>query len=269
MDLSFSQKPSMELFIGIDMGSAHAKGIILGGQEQLGACERPSGGDYRGTAERIRDELLSQAGFHAEDVSRSVATGYGAKQAAFADEIVTDVSCHSRGLYFIRPSVRTAVDVGDLYGKAFRLDGQGNPLNFVISSKCAGGSGRALKVIAKVLQMAIEDIGELSLLSKKPVEFTTSCTVFAESEAISLIAEGVAKEDLLAGIHRALAAQLHSLAERMGIEQEYALTGGGARDIGLVKAMEEVSKKTIYVPPEPHMTAALGAAIIAREIAIS
>jgi predicted CoA-substrate-specific enzyme activase len=255
----------MELFIGIDIGSAHAKGVILGGRERLGTCERPSGGNYRGTAEKIRDELLSQAGFHAEDVARSVATGYGAKQIAFADEIVTDVSCHAKGIFSHRPTVRTAVDIGDLYGKAFRLDGQGNQLNFVMSSKCAGGSGRALKVISKVLQVGIEDIGELSLMSKNPVEFTTSCTVFAESEAISLIAEGVAKEDLLAGIHRALAAQLHSLAERMGVEEEYAITGGGARDIGLVKAMEEVSKKTIYVPPEPHMTAALGAALIARE----
>ena len=259
----------MKLFIGIDIGSAYSKGVILGNQERLGTYECPSGGDYRGTAQKIRDELLAQAGFHAEEVVCSVATGYGAKQAVFADEIVTDVSCHSRGLYFIRPSVRTAVDVGDLYGKAFRLDGQGNPLNFVMSSKCAGGSGRALKVIAKVLQVGIEDIGELSLRSTRPVEFTTSCAVFAESEAISRIAEGVPKEDLLAGIHRALAAQLHSLAERMGVEEEYALTGGGARNLGLVKAMEEVSKRDIYVPPEPHLTAALGAALIAREIAIS
>ncbi len=256
----------MEVFIGIDIGSAYAKGVILDGREQLGTCDRPSGGDYRGTAEKIRDELLSLAGCQAGDVTCSVATGYGAKQAAFADEIVTDVSCHARGIYSHRPSVRTAVDVGDLYGKAFRLDEQGNPLNFVMSSKCAGGSGRALKVISKVLQVGIGDIGALSLMSKNPVEFTTSCTVFAESEAISLIAEGVAKEDLLAGIHRALAAQLHSLAERMGVEEEYALTGGGARDIGLVGAMEAVSKKDVYVPPEPHMTAALGAAIIAREM---
>lgn len=257
----------MKVFIGIDMGSAYAKGVILDKQEMVGTSMYPSGGDYRGTAQRIRDVLLVQAGLPKEAVACAVATGYGAKQVAFSDKIVTDVSCHGRGIHSIRPSVRTVVDVGDLYGKAFRLDDRGNPIKFLMSSKCAGGSGRALKVIAKILQVDIEDIGPLSLGSRNVVEFSTSCAVFAESEAVSRIAEGVPKEDLLAALHRALAAQLHGLAERVGIEKDYALTGGGARDIGLVKAMEDVSKRDIYVPPEPHLTGALGAAIVAREMA--
>ena len=257
----------MKVFIGIDMGSAYAKGVILDDQESLGTFVCPSGGDYRGTAGRIRDALLSNAGLPKVAVACAVATGYGAKQVAFADKMVTDVSCHGRGIHTMRPSVRTVVDVGDLYGKAFRLDEQGNPLKFLMSSKCAGGSGRALKVIAKVLQVDIEDIGPLSLRSGNVVEFSTSCAVFSESEAISRIAEGVPKEDLLAALHRALAAQLHGLAERIGIEQDYALTGGGARDIGLVKAMKDASKRDIYVPPEPQLTGALGAAMIARETA--
>jgi activator of 2-hydroxyglutaryl-CoA dehydratase len=122
-------------------------------------------------------------------------------------------------------------------------------------------------VIAKVLQVKVEDMGELALRSTKKVEFNTGCAVFAESEAVSRVAEGVAKEDLLAGLHRALAAQLNALAERLGIERDYALVGGGARNTGLVKALEDLNGFEIIVPPDPHMTAALGAAIIAAEAA--
>jgi predicted CoA-substrate-specific enzyme activase len=134
-----------------------------------------------------------------------------------------------------------------------------------MSGKCAGGSGRILQVIAKVLQVKVEEIGELSLKSKKRVEFNTGCAVFAESEAISRLSQEVTKEDLLAGIHRALAAQINSLAERLGVEQEVAMVGGGARDVGLVQAFKEIRGHDILVPPTPHLTAALGAAILAME----
>lgn len=145
------------------------------------------------------------------------------------------------------------------------MDGQGSVNNFLMSGKCAGGSGRILQVIAKVLQVKVEEIGELSLKSKKRVEFNTGCAVFAESEAISRLSQEVTKEDLLAGVHRALAAQINSLAERLGVEQDVAMVGGGARDVGLVQAFKEITGHDILVPPRPHMTAALGAALIAME----
>jgi predicted CoA-substrate-specific enzyme activase len=145
------------------------------------------------------------------------------------------------------------------------MDGQGSMHNFLMSGKCAGGSGRILQVIAKVLQMKVEEIGEVSLKSKRRVEFNTGCAVFAESEAISRLSQEVKKEDLLAGIHRALAAQINSLAERLGVEQDVAMVGGGARDVGLVQALKEIRGHDILIPQRPHMTAALGAAIIAIE----
>jgi predicted CoA-substrate-specific enzyme activase len=145
------------------------------------------------------------------------------------------------------------------------MDGQGSVHNFLMSGKCAGGSGRILQVIAKVLQVKVEEIGEMSLKSKKKVEFNTGCAVFAESEAISRLSQEVTKEDLLAGIHRALAAQINSLAERLGVEQDVAMVGGGARDAGLVQAFKEITGLSILVPPRPHLTAALGAALIAME----
>jgi predicted CoA-substrate-specific enzyme activase len=255
----------MPFVLGIDIGSASSKGIALGNQGPLGSLECLSGGDFKLTADRVRKGLISQTGILEGDISRTVATGYGSKLVTFADEVKPDIVCHGKGVSSLLPSVRTVVDVGDLYTKVFRIDGKGSVHHFLLSGKCAGGSGRILQVIAKVLQVQVEEIGELSLRSKKRVDFNTGCAVFAESEAISRISEEVKKEDLLSGIHRALAAQINSLAERLGVEQGVAMVGGGARDGGLVQAFKEIRGHDILVPPNPHLTAALGAAIIAME----
>jgi (R)-2-hydroxyacyl-CoA dehydratese activating ATPase len=255
----------MFLVLGIDIGSASSKGIALLDQGPLSSFECPSGGDYKLTAERIRSELLSRIGRSAGDVSRVVATGYGAKMVTFAHETRSDVACQAKGVSSLLPSVRTVIDVGDLYTKILRIDSQGGVHNTLLSGKCAGGSGRILQIMARVLRVRVEEIGPLSLKSRKRVDFNTGCAVFSESEAISRIAEGVKKEDLLAGLHRALAAQINALAERMGVEREVAMVGGGARDVGLVEALKEIRSHEILVPPEPHLTAALGAAMLARQ----
>ena len=255
----------MVFVLGIDIGSASSKGIALGDREPKGSFECPSGGDFKLTADRVKDELLSRIGLSADRISRTIATGYGSKLVRFANEVKPDIVCQAKGVASLLPSVRTVIDVGDLYTKVLRIDGAGNVHHFLLSGKCAGGSGRILQVIAKVLHLKVEEIGELSLKSKKRVEFSTGCAVFAESEAISRLSQEVAKEDLLAGIHRALAAQINSLAERIGVEREVAMVGGGARDVGLVRALKEERGHDILIPPEPHMTAALGAAIIAME----
>jgi predicted CoA-substrate-specific enzyme activase len=252
--------------LGIDIGSAQSKGVILGDQGPLESFECASGGDFRQTAETVREVLLSRAGRSPKEISRTIATGYGSKLVFFADEVRPDIVCLARSISSILPSVRTIIDVGDLYTKVLRTDGNGNVHSFLLSGKCAGGSGRILQVIAKVLQIRVEEIGELSLRSTRRVEFNTGCAVFAESEAISRLSQEVTKEDLLAGLHRALAAQFNSLAERVGVEREVAMTGGGARDRGLVEAMVELRGHPILIPPHPHMVAALGAALIAREI---
>jgi len=255
----------MVYVVGIDIGSAFSKGIVMCDQKIVGSYVMPSGGNYTLTADRVKEELLSKAGLSLKDIAYTIATGYGAKNVTFANDVITDISCHSRGIFYLFPSVRTVVDVGDLFSKAFRIDERGNSLTFLLSGKCAGGSARVLQVIAKVLQVKVEEIGELSLQSRKMIDFNTGCAVFAETEAVSRIAEGASREDLLAGIHRALAAQINSLAERIGIERDYALVGGGAKDVGLVKAVEEIVGFAVVVPEEPHLTAAIGAAVIARE----
>ena len=253
----------MTCVLGIDIGSYSSKGVLLCDHRIAGTTVTASGGDYRSAARRVRDALFSRTGVSQGEVVRTVATGYGAKMVPFADEIKTDISCHSRGVFHLAPSVRTVVDVGDLHSKAMRIDEGGNQLRFVLSGKCAGGSARVLKVIARVVQVNLVDLGSVSLTSRKRVEFNTGCAVFAESEAISRIAEGAAKEDLLAGIHRALAAQLFSLAERVVIKKDLGITGGGAKDTGLVRALEEIAGFEVVVPRAPDLTAALGAALLA------
>jgi len=259
----------MAFVLGIDIGSALSKGIVLSDHSDdrspLGSFECYSGGNLKGAAERVRNVLLSRSGMSSGDIARTVATGYGSKLVAFADEAKLDIVCHAKGVSSLLPSVRTIVDVGDLYTRVFRVDGRGSIQNFLLSGKCAGGSGRILQVIAKVLGVQVEEIGELSLKSTKRVEFSTGCAVFSESEAISRLSQEVKKEDLLAGIHRALAAQINSLAERIGVEQDVAMVGGGARDVGLVQALKEIRGHDVLVPRTPHMTAALGAALIAME----
>src|SRR5208283_4140465 len=154
---------------------------------------------------------------------------------------------------------RTVIDIGAQFSKAIRVDGAGRITNFVLNEKCAGGSGRFLQVIARILHMTLEEISEVSLMSKSPVEFTTGCAVFAESEAVSRIAEGALPADILAGVHKAIASKIANLVTRVGLVPECAVTGGGAKDRGLVRTLEAELGSEIVVPEEPQITAALGA----------
>jgi predicted CoA-substrate-specific enzyme activase len=254
----------MPCVIGIDIGSSRSKGMLFCDSKIISSFECPSGGDFSATAEKIREKIFSISDIKIESADYVVATGYGSKVVSFAHETKSDLSCHCIGVHSLLPLARTVIDIGDLYTKVFKVDEKGDLQNFLLSGKCAGGSGRVLQVIAKVLHVDVKDLGELSLKSRKRIDFNTGCLVFAESEAISRIAEGVSKEDLLAGIHRALAAQISGLAERIGVEEPVALVGGGARDLGLKKALEEEMGIEISSPEEPHMTAALGAALLAE-----
>ena len=255
----------MKYVAGVDIGAGFTKAVIASENKIVARHVIPSGGNYKLAADRVIDAALKKAKALYEDIAYLVATGGGAVNADFSSKVVSDISCQGRAISFLHPSGRKIVDVGDLASKVSRVDPSGKTTAFLSSGKCAGGSARILQVIARVLQMTIDEIGPLSLKSQNPVKFNTQCAVFAETEAVSRIAEGAAKEDLLAGIHRALAAQLYTLAERIGVEQDFALIGGGAKDIGLVKAMEEVSGHEFIVPDDPQIMAAFGAAIIAGE----
>ncbi len=255
--------------VGVDIGSTFSKAVIFSDSGILSWAVIPSGGNYRVAADKVISRALAKAGLSADGIAYVVATGYGAASVSLAKESVNDISCQGRGIYYLSPSVRTVVDIGGQFTRVFRVDNQGRVTAFVLSEKCAAGSGRLLQVIARVLQVDIREMGELSLKSKRKVEFTTGCAVFNESEVVSRIAEGVAKEDIAAGIHRVLAGKIQSLVERVGLEPDCALVGGGAKNIGLVRSIEERLGVNVLVPEEPQIVAALGAALIAEGKAAS
>ena len=255
----------MGYFMGIDVGSVTTKSVVIKDGELLVSHIIPSGANYRIAAQRAMEEVLVKGGLSATEVAYTIATGYGAGNADFADDRVTDISCCARGVNRLFPSVRTVIDIGGQASKAIRVNKEGRATNFVISERCAAGSGRFLQIIARVLQIDIKDSGSLSLKSKNPITYTTGCAVFGESEAVSRVAEGTPKEDILAGVHNALAAKVTNLTDRVGLEEDCAITGGGALDVGLVKRVEEKLGVQLLVPPEPQIIAALGAALLAEE----
>jgi predicted CoA-substrate-specific enzyme activase len=255
----------MAYVLGIDIGSGFSKAVVCKDKAIMSYAIMPSGGNYKETAGKIREITLEEAGLAVSDISYTMATGYGATMVDFADQSITDISCHAAGVFHLFPSARTLIDVGAQFSKAIRLNDAGKVANFVLNEKCAGGSGKFIQVIARMLHMNIEDIGDIAFKSEKPVEFTTGCAVFAESEAVSRIAEGALPADILAGVHKAMASKIINLVVRLGLIGDCAITGGGAKDDGLVRAIEKELKTDILVPKEPRITGALGAALLAAE----
>jgi (R)-2-hydroxyacyl-CoA dehydratese activating ATPase len=252
---------SMRYALGIDVGSSFAKAVVLREGTLLSYATMPSGGNYAAAALKVSTEAIEKAAISDGDISTTVATGYGAAAVNFADRTVADISCLAAGIYHMFPSARTVVDIGGQFCRAIKLEA-GRATNFIQNEKCASGSGKFLQVIARILHMKVEDIGALSLQATNPVQFTTGCAVFAESEAVSRIAEGASPANILAGVHKAMAAKIENLTIRLGLTQDCAVTGGGAKDIGLVRTLEEVLGVKVLVPEEPWITAALGAALL-------
>jgi predicted CoA-substrate-specific enzyme activase len=258
---------SLKTVIGVDIGSTFSKAVVLSNHAILAWYIVPSRGDYRAVADEVVSCALEKAGLTVEDIAGTIATGYGAGSVGFADQSANDISCQGRGISYLSPTVRTVVDIGGQFTRVFRVDIRGRVIKFVLSEKCAAGSGRLLQLIARVLQVKLDDMGRLSLRSKKRVDFNTGCAVFTESEVVSRIADGETKEDIAAGVNRALAAKVQSLVERLGYEPDCALVGGGAKNVGLVSSIKGILGFNITIPEEPQIVAALGAALIAEEMA--
>ena len=254
----------MKYSLGIDVGSSFAKAVVLEKGTLLSYATLPSGGNYAEAARKVSRTAVEKAAICDADLSVRIATGYGAAAVDFADRTVADISCHAAGIHHLFPSGRTIVDIGSQFCRAIKLDADGRVTNFLLNEKCAGGSGKFLQVIARILHIGVEDIGPLSLESTNPIEFTTGCAVFAESEAVSRIAEGASAADILAGVHRAMAAKIANLTVRLGLAQDCVVTGGGANDIGLVRTLETELGVKILVPEEPWISAAIGAAILGQ-----
>lgn len=230
----------------------------------LSAIKGPTGPEHRQLANEVMRQALQQAGLQIEDISCVVATGYGRLNVPFADLHITELSCHARGVSTFFPNVRTAIDIGGQDAKCLKIN-DGKLIDFVMNDKCAAGTGRFLELTAAALGITLEDMGSISLRATKKIQLSSLCTIFAQQEVIALLSRGEKLENILAGLHDALASRIAGLARRIEIKPDVVLTGGVAKNIGMVKAMSESLGCQVLVPEEPLITGALGAAILARE----
>ena len=253
-------------FAGIDIGSTMTKVVLMDGAGTiLSAIKGPTGAEHRQLANEVMKMALEQAGLQLEDMAYIVATGYGRLNVPFADRQITELTCHARGVYSLFPGVKTAIDIGGQDAKCLKIN-EGKLVDFVMNDKCAAGTGRFLEVIAAALGIRLEDLGELSLKSTQLISVSNICTIFAQQEIASRLSEGEKVEDIIAGMHHALASRVAVLAHRLKIEPDVVLTGGVAKNAGIVKAMAEILGCELLVPKDPLITGAMGAAILANEL---
>ena len=260
------EKSGKMYVMGIDSGSTSTNAVIMDKDQKIVASAVVRTGAKSGeSAGRILEEVLSEAGLKREDISWIVSTGYGRVSIPFADENVTEISCHGRGAHYFNPAVRTILDIGGQDSKAIRLNEKGEVADFVMNDKCAAGTGRFLEMIARSLEVDVDELGPIALQSKEDIEITSMCSVFAESEVISLIANNREKADIANGICRAVANKSYSLLKRVGLEEEFMMTGGVAKNAGVVRAVEEKLGTKLYICPEPEIVGAAGAALYALD----
>ncbi len=252
---------------GIDIGSITTDALLFDKEKGIaGYTILQTGADSRRVSEVALDKALGELGKSRSDLEYVVATGCGRKRASLAKETITEITCIAKGVNHLFPHARTIVDIGGQDTKAVRIDGRGRVVEFEMNDKCAAGTGRFIEVMANALKVDLDRIGELSLKHRKELTISSICTVFAESEVISLVSEGEELEDILYGIHRAIADRTMGLVNRLGgVEQEVVMAGGVAKNIGVVKALEKVMETDIKIPFESQVVSALGAALLALE----
>lgn len=251
--------------VGIDVGSITTKGAIMDDDRLLGASIRNTGFQSGQSGQALYEALLSENGVTSSDVHSVIATGYGRKNVKFADRSVTEITCHGAGAYFLNPEVRTIIDIGGQDSKVIALDSSGKVSDFVMNDKCAAGTGRFIEVMAGALEASLDKFGQLSLAAERPSTISSLCTVFAESEVISLIAGGESRENIVAGIHAAIARRVAAMATRVGMQPPVMMTGGVAKNVGVVNALEKKIGQPILVLPEAQVTGAIGAALLAQK----
>ena len=251
---------------GCDVGSLTTKAIILNNTRLLGHAIVRSSVNPEKSAYEVMEKALASARLAMGDVAFCVGTGYGRERIGFVQKTISEISCHAKGAYFLQPSIRTIIDIGGQDCKAIRLDEKGEIVKFITNDKCASGTGRFLEVMAKLLGIELEELGSISSQATHPINLASTCTVWAQAEVIMHLNEDMSKADLAAGINEAMAARVAILARSVGIEKDVCMTGGVAKNAGVLEAMEKqlgVPMRRLRV--DPQMMGALGAAVFARE----
>ncbi len=258
----------MRIAAGVDVGSTQTKAVLMadnGGRSILARALVNTGANVRKAAENAFLEVCRNAAIAPNEVGFVVGTGYGRYTISFGNAQMTEISCHARGAHFVCPGTRTVIDMGGQDSKAISVGKDGEVLDFVMNDKCAAGTGRFLANAADVMGIELDQIGPLSLNATHPVKITTVCTVFVESDILSYLGQGKKAEDILGGVHLAIAKRTLSLARRVALEPEITMTGGVARNVGMVRALEEVLGAKLQVSPDAHFMGAIGAAVFSLE----
>lgn len=254
----------MILVAGLDAGSLTCKTVILDQDKRiLGYDISLTSGDSRGAAESSFNKAIDRAKVQRNKINYIVATGYGRDNISFADDEVTEITCHATGAYYLYPDARTVLDIGGQDSKGISLNHDGQVSDFVMNDKCAAGTGRFIEVMAQALGVPLESMGDLSQKSLNPTVISSFCTVFAESEVVSLVAEGRPKVDIIRGIHEAIAERTVTLLSKIKMIEPITMTGGVAKNKGVVTALQHRLKLKLNIPEEPQIVGALGAALIA------
>jgi len=250
---------------GIDIGSRAAKAVVMNDGTIISSVICDTGPESVKTSQMTMSRVLDGTGLSLDDIEYVVATGYGRVLVPFANENISEISCHARGITWYFPEVRTILDMGGQDCKAINCDADGRVTNFIMNDKCAGGTGRFLEMIAEVLNIPLEEIGEVALRSKQAISFNTICAVFAKSEAIAYLRRGVSKADILAGLNEAIATRCLNLLKRISLEKEFTITGGIAKNKGMVAQLGEKVGLEPLLGEDPQIIGALGAALFARD----
>lgn len=245
--------------IGIDSGSVATKGVLFDGEGIVKKVIIPTGWSPRNASLQVYENLTE--GIDKNNIKKVVGTGYGRVAMDFVDKKVTEITCHAKGIYYSNNNIRTILDVGGQDSKVINIDEDGNVINFIMNDKCAAGTGRFLQITSNLLG---SDVSNIDILAKdsEPQIISSMCTVFAESEIVSLLAQDVSKESVAAGILQSIANRSASILSRIDIVDEVAFTGGVAKSKVLVNMLEKVINKKIYISEDSQIIGALGAAII-------
>lgn len=253
------------IVVGIDSGAGTTKAVILSDNQVLASKVVPTGFNVKKASDEVIKHVLEGANLSFSDLERVVSTGYGRHSLTLANKAVSEILCHAKGVCFVVPGTEVIIDIGCQDSKVMSVDENGNVTDFVMNDKCAAGTGRFLEVMANALGLKIDEMASESLKSTKPCHISSTCTVFAESEVISLRAQGVSRKDVIAGIHRAIAKRIVLMASSLRFDnKKIVLTGGVGKNLGVKRALEEQIGQEITVPEEPQLTGALGAALWAK-----
>jgi predicted CoA-substrate-specific enzyme activase len=256
----------MSYAAGVDVGSTQTKAIIINEAGQIaGRALIDTGANVVLAAERAFAEALKSASIQEPEVEYVIGTGYGRYRVTFGNAQVTEISCHGRGAVQMFPRTRTVLDMGGQDTKAIRVSPAGEILDFCMNDKCAAGTGRFLGAAATALDIPLNELGSVALRAERPVRISTTCTVFAESEVLSWLGKGKKIEDILLGVHQSIAARSIGLLRRVGIEEEVTFTGGVARNVGMIEALNRGLGLKVNVSEESHFLGALGAALFALD----